>query len=125
MAERRTKLTTAGGIGLAAVVALGAIVASVSVFGLDDDPSRVGKLSPIDTTESTTVTTPAADDHGDGAGASTTTTPSTAPNAAPSATAPPPTTTVTAPGVDDHGGSGGHDNSGSGSSHSGRDHDDD
>lgn len=141
MMDRRKQLMAGGGIAVAAILGVGVLAGSVGVFGLSDDPPRVGKLSPIDSTRTTTVTTPNSDDDtplGSTPGATVGTTPNTAPSAVPSPspnTTPntlgsPPTTTVTAPGVDDHGGdrvgddnsgpgSGGDDNSGPGSSNSG------
>ena len=55
--ERRKKLATAGAVSLTATAAVIALGSSVGLFGLTDDSPRVGKLSPIDSTQST--------DHGD------------------------------------------------------------
>jgi hypothetical protein len=116
-----------GGIAVAAVLAVGVVAGSAGVFGLSDDPPRVGKLSPIDSTRTTTVTAPGSDDDapaGATPGATVGTTPSTTPNPgpgpAPATAGSLPTTTVTTPGFDDHGGDD-HDSSGPGSSHSGGD----
>src|SRR5262245_52380812 len=129
MMDRRKQLMAGGGIAVAAILGVGAIAGSVGVFGLSDDPPRVGKLSPIDSTRTTTVTAPDSDDDtplgttpDSTPGATVGTTPNTAPGAdddTPGATVG--TTPNTAPGVDDHGGDrvGGDDNSGPGSSNSG------
>jgi hypothetical protein len=118
--DRRKALMVGGGV-FAAAVAVGALAASMGIFGLSDDPPRVGKLSPIDSTHTTSESGPEADD---GPGASVGTTATTAPGAivgtTPSTAGSPPTTTVTAPGDDDHGGDD-HENRGPGSSHSGDD----
>ena len=56
--DRKQKLATAGAISLTATAAVVALGASVGLFGLTDDSPRVGKLSPIDSTQTTTATTP-------------------------------------------------------------------
>ena len=123
MMDRRKTLVVGGGVLVTAVV-VGALAGSVGIFGLSDDPPRVGKLSPIDATHSTSVTQPGSDDDTPattpttGPGATVGTTPGATPNTAGSS----PTTTVTTPSGDDHGGDD-HDNRGSGSSHSGDDDD--
>jgi hypothetical protein len=120
MMDRRKTLMVGGGV-LAAAVAVGALAGSIGIFGLSDDPPRVGKLSPIDATRSTSTTGPDADET---PGTTAAATPTTGPGATVGTTATtnavPPTTAVTAPSGDDHGGDD-HDNSGPGSSHSGDD----
>ncbi len=113
MDRRRTLMI--GGAVLAGAVAVGALAGSVGIFGLSDDPPRVGKLSPIDATRSTTGTAPASDSEtpfGSTPGSAP------APTTTPAAVGSPPPTTITAPSADDHGGDD-PDNRGSGSSHSG------
>jgi hypothetical protein len=56
--DRRKKLATAGAISLTASAAVIALGSSIGLFGLTDDNPRVGKLSPIDSTQSTTSTRP-------------------------------------------------------------------
>jgi hypothetical protein len=123
MMDRRKTMMVGGGV-LAAAVAVGALAGSIGIFGLSDDPPRVGKLSPIDATHSTTGDDPDADT----SATTSATTPTTGAGATAATTATTvgasPTTTVTAPSVDDHGGDD-HDNSGPGSSNSGRDDDGD
>jgi hypothetical protein len=128
--DRRKKLATAGAISLTATAAVVALASSVGLFGLTDDGPRVGKLSPIDSTQSTTSTTPdgvqtiIVDD----------TSLSTPQNTAPDGQngsghngdgqngdgqlSTPSTTTNTLPEADDDHGGDDHDNSGPGSSHS-------
>ncbi len=56
--DRRKKLATAGAVSLTATAAVVALASSVGLFGLTDDSPRVGKLSPIDSTQTTTSTDP-------------------------------------------------------------------
>jgi hypothetical protein len=56
--ERRKKLATAGAISLSATAGIIALASSVGLFGLTDDSPKVGKLSPIDSTQPATSTTP-------------------------------------------------------------------
>lgn len=137
--DRRKRLATAGAISVTATAAVIALASSVGLFGLTDDSPRVGKLSPIDATRTTTSTAP------DGTGTTVGTTPSSAPGAHDGADDPAghdagddrvttSGTTNTLPEVnDDHGGddnrgpgsSHSDDDSGHGSSGSGRDHPED
>jgi hypothetical protein len=141
--DRRKKLATAGAISVTATAAVIALGSTIGLFGLTDDTPRVGKLSPIDSTHSTTSsTTPNSippttvatvpsvrhDGADDGVNHDLNDDPST-----------PSTTITTLPHVDDHGGGdnsgpgstssgdggGDDDNSGPGSSSSGRDHPED
>jgi hypothetical protein len=49
--DRRKTLATVGAISLTASAAFVALGSSMGLFGLNDTSSRVGKLSPIDTTQ--------------------------------------------------------------------------
>jgi hypothetical protein len=128
--DRKKQLATAGAISVTATAAIVALASSVGLFGLTENGPAVGKLSPIDSSRTTTSTTP-----GDSTSAAT------LPSTGPATQTPPPTapstghdandddrattsaTTNTVPELsDDHGGD---DNRGPGSSSSGRDHDDD
>lgn len=123
--DRRKKLATAGAVSLTATAAVLALGASVGLFGLTDDSPRVGKLSPIDSTQTTSSTTPddvrtvIVDD------TPTSTASGTSPATTPNTLGNPATTSNTVPQVDDHGGDrvGDDDNSGPGSVNSGRDDD--
>ena len=62
--DRRKKLATAGAVSLTATAAVVALGASVGLFGLTDNSSRVGKLSPIDATHDDQLDDPGRqDDH--------------------------------------------------------------
>lgn len=132
--ERKKKLATAGAVSLTATAAVIAVASGVGLFGLSQESPRVGKLSPIDATRTTTSTNPdvqsiVVDD---------TTTPTTPSRGDDDATRPATagttpatggagTTRATTPDGDDRGGGdrGGGDNSGPGSTSSGRDLDED
>ena len=51
--DRRKRLATAGAISLTASAAIVAVASGVGLFGLTNDSPRVGTLSPIDATRST------------------------------------------------------------------------
>ena len=55
--DRRKTLATAGAISLTASAAVIALGSSMGLFGLADDNPRVGKLSPIDTSQPTRTET--------------------------------------------------------------------
>jgi hypothetical protein len=133
--DRKRKLATAGAISLTATAAVVALGASVGLFGLTDDSPRVGKLSPIDSTQTTTATTPddiqtiivedPAPAAPNGAAGTVTTTPRhTEPgdDRGNDGFTSPATTGNTLPQADDHDDD--HDNSGPGSTSSGHDDDD-
>lgn len=62
--DRRKRLATAGAISLTASAAIVALASGVGLFGLTNDSPRVGKLSPIDSTHSTSTTASTVPDTG-------------------------------------------------------------
>ena len=89
MMDRRKQLMAGGGIAVAAILGVGVLAGSVGVFGLSDDPPRVGKLSPIDSTRRRPRSTTAGLGRRHAAssttpGATVGTTPNTTPNTVPS-----------------------------------------
>jgi hypothetical protein len=129
--DRRKALATTGAITLTATAAVVAVGSSIGLFGLTDDgATRIGKLSPVDTTlparQASVVTTPSTSPATPSPGVAATTprpTPGglTTPGTTPSAT------TNTIPRGDD--GFVDHDDRGTGTKDSredeGEDHDDD